>query len=164
MIVRNSIHEEDYASAYDALAGRPQPKKIEITSRWEMYEGEWEELEQAIYRLLQTYEDGKFSNLDVRVVDTVQESVNESYEEDFEKLAKALEKKKVPCKLVMSEFQGDINYDILCGFDYPDSVFFKADDAMKEAGVKANVSADIAGGRVLKSRYIAGGPKRYRRW
>jgi hypothetical protein len=84
-----------------------------------------------------------------------------NWDKDFEKLADALEKHRVPCKLVLSSMFGRTELEVLCGRDYPEKLAWKVDDAMEEAGVQAGVSADISGPKILKSRRIAGGPKRY---
>ena len=93
----------------------------------------------------------------------VKESLNESSQDNFEKLAAALEKHRIPCKLVMSEFRGKTELDILCGWDYPEKLARKCDDVMAEVGVQAEVSADMGGGKILNSRRIAGGPRSYSR-
>jgi len=86
---------------------------------------------------------------------------------DFRKVVAELEKRRIPCKVQLMQFGGRLNIDVLCGFDYPDSLFDKVSDASDAVGVDVDVSADQSGGTTLDSERIAGGPKRYergRRW
>jgi len=100
-------------------------------------------------------------------INGLKESLNEGisdFIEDFEKLARELEKRRIPCTVKLTEFGGRKKIDVMCGFDYPDSLFDKVHDGMEAVGVQADVSADVSGGTTIKSQRIAGGPKRYSRW
>jgi hypothetical protein len=83
---------------------------------------------------------------------------------DFNDLAAELEKRRVPCKLQLVDAWGNFEFHILCGWDYPDKIADKAFDAIEASGVNAGVMADQSGGKIVKSKMIAGGPKRYSRW
>lgn len=99
---------------------------------------------------------------------TVNESIiSPAVIDDFQKLTSELEKRRVPCIIQLSEYGGRHNIDVMLGWDYPDELADKVFDAMRATGVEAEVSADSSGGDVIKSRRIAGGPRRYvrgRRW
>ena len=105
---------------------------------------------------------GKF----ILVREEVYESLNEATAsiEDYEKLAIELEKRRIPCKIQLSEFGSRQTIDVLCGWDYPDKLADKVWQAMEASGVQAEVSADTSGGTIIKSQRIAGGPKRYNKW
>lgn len=79
----------------------------------------------------------------------------------FPELVAALEKAKIPCKVKL--FDKEIVVE--CGWDYPDKIFDKVDKAATAVGLNTstnvNVCADQAGGTVIDSKRIAGGPKRY---
>jgi hypothetical protein len=83
---------------------------------------------------------------------------------DFNDLAAELEKRRVPCKLQLVDAWGRYEFHILCGWDYPDRIADKAFDAIEASEVNAEVMADQSGGEIIKSKMIAGGPKRYSRW
>jgi len=100
----------------------------------------------------------------------VKESLNEDLSQispavidDFQKLAAELEKRRIPCKIQLSEFGGTTEIDVICGWDYPDSLFDKISDIMDYIGIQASVSADASGGKIIASKRIAGGPKEYKR-
>jgi hypothetical protein len=86
-------------------------------------------------------------------------------EPQYKLLVAALEKKKVPCRVKLSDWQGRNEIDVECGRDYPDSIFNKISDCYdKIEGLNSNnvsVCAESSGATVLHSTRIAGGPKRY---
>ncbi len=82
----------------------------------------------------------------------------------FELLLKALEKAKVPCKVVLGEFGGTPEISIQLGWNYPDRLADKSWDAAKAAGLEGteySICAESHGGKILQSRLVSGGPKRY---
>lgn len=84
--------------------------------------------------------------------------------EQFDSLAKALEKAKVPSKLVHSEFEGKETLEIHLGWKYPDRVGDKAFEAAESVGLRYDqitVCAESHGSKTLRSKTILGGPKRY---
>ena len=86
----------------------------------------------------------------------------ESLSDDFDKLVIELQAKKVPCKVRLQEFGGREEIEVLCGFDYPDSIADKIFTAAEKLGIKEpSVSADSSGGTIKRSTNVAGGPKRY---
>jgi hypothetical protein len=85
--------------------------------------------------------------------------------EKFNLLVKALEKAKVPCEVVLNEFGSKTKVIIQLGWNYPDKLSNKAWDAVKVAGLAQNefsICAESHGGQNLQSRFVSGGPKRYR--
>lgn len=82
---------------------------------------------------------------------------------DFDRVVEALRVAKIPCKVVLNEFGGKLSIEILCGFNYPDSLVDKIYDALDPLNLpnEPNISADFSGGTNKKSISIAGGPKRY---
>jgi hypothetical protein len=94
----------------------------------------------------------------------VQESkVNEAagtLRDKYDKLIKALEKAKVPCRVKLTKDEVIIE----CGWDYPDKISDKVFDAADSVNLKSSeisVSAEHSGPGVIDTRKVNGGPKRY---
>lgn len=86
-------------------------------------------------------------------------------ENQYNLLVAALEKKNVPCRVKLNNWNGRQEIDVECGRDYPDSLFDKITDAYEKieglSSQNVSVCADSSGATVIKSTRIAGGPKRY---
>ena len=81
--------------------------------------------------------------------------------ETFEKIVKALNDSTViiPCKV---EFDNRGQIDIVCGFNYPESLCDKIEQVLKQAGIKHNeysICADVSGTTVIECCSLNGGPK-----
>ena len=91
------------------------------------------------------------------------EELNENDLIQFNNLATELEKRGVPCelRLVESTFA---KFRVLLGFRYPETLLDKVYAAMNNAGLsdsEVGISADEHGYKIIKSKYINGGPKSY---
>ena len=102
-----------------------------------------------------SYENGK------RLDESLNEWSKGNSPEVFKQFGDELEKRRIPCRILLSE-TGAI--DVLCGFDYPDSLFDKIYDVAESLGIEVNIQADMSGPTPVDRRSIAGGPKRYSRW
>lgn len=76
----------------------------------------------------------------------------------FQTIADQLTKAKVPCKVKLTSEDCVI---VECGFNYPDNLFNKIMSATDNADI--DVCAEEYGNKIITSRSIAGGPKRYLR-
>ncbi len=76
----------------------------------------------------------------------------------FENIADQLVKAKIPCCLKLT---ADAEIIVECGFNYPDSLVDKIIDAVGDADI--DVCAEESGSKIISSKIIAGGPKRYLR-
>lgn len=96
-------------------------------------------------------------------IDINESIINEAsgtLKDKYEALIKNLEKAKIPCKVKLM----DDEIVIECGWNFPDRIFDKVSDAADDANLKSsdiNVCAEQDGGKVLDSKRINGGPKRY---
>lgn len=106
----------------------------------------------------------KFKDKFSKFVKNINESeVNEgagTLKQKYEQLIKNLEKAKVPCKVKLS----DHTIIIECGWDFPDRIFHKVSDAADAANLKDSeieVCAEESGAKVIDSKRVNGGPKRY---
>jgi len=112
---------------------------------------------QAKKIVLATYKDNNV------VVENLEEDVNEgagTLKQKYEQLIKNLEKAKIPCNVKLQ----DSSIVIECGWDFPDRIFHKVSDAADAANLKDSeieVCAEQSGGKILDSKRVNGGPKRY---
>jgi hypothetical protein len=74
----------------------------------------------------------------------------------FQSIADKLTKAKVPCKVKLTD-EGTVIVE--CGFNYPDSIFDQIMDATDDADIE--VCGSESGSKIVASKVIAGGPKRY---
>jgi len=83
--------------------------------------------------------------------------------EDFDKVASALQAGRIPSKTKLVNFGGKLTIEVMLGFNYPDELSDKVFDILDELKVptEVSVSADQAGGEIIKSSRTSGGPKRY---
>jgi len=167
--INESLNEFNYSEHYNDEALERVKEKARKISRSEGVVQHVNEIRPGVYKVedwydadttVASYENGR----------SLDESLNEVQEYspgligDFNDLAAELEKRRVPCKLQLVDSWGRYEFHILCGWDYPDRIADKAFDAIEASGVKAEVMADQSGGEIIKSKMIAGGPKRYSRW
>ena len=85
-----------------------------------------------------------------------------SYSDKYDAIVTELEKKNIPCKVKETE----TGLIIECGYDYPDRITEKVEDAAEKIGMPYNkliICADSTGDTVLRSKSIKGGPKSYRK-
>lgn len=77
--------------------------------------------------------------------------------ENFNKVVELLTVTKVPCKVKLTDDKDEIIVE--CGWNYPDEMFYRIMDAIGDINV--SVCAEESGNKVISSRLISGGPKRY---
>lgn len=77
--------------------------------------------------------------------------------ENFNKVVELLTAAKVPCKVKLTDGKDEIIVE--CGWNYPDEMFYRIMDAIGDINV--SVCAEESGNKVISSRLISGGPKRY---
>jgi hypothetical protein len=75
----------------------------------------------------------------------------------FEKLLKEL--KKSGLQVTVKRFDsGEVR--VLCGWNYPDEMYFNVSDIAEEVGIKVRISAESSGG-VFEEFVINGGYRRH---
>jgi hypothetical protein len=75
----------------------------------------------------------------------------------FEKLLKEL--KKSGLQVTVKRFDsGEVR--VLCGWNYPDEMYFNVSDIAEEVGIKVKISAESSGG-VFEEFVINGGYRRH---
>jgi hypothetical protein len=75
----------------------------------------------------------------------------------FEKLLEKL--KKSGLQVNVKQFT-DGNVSVLCGWNYPDEMFFQVSDIAEEVGINVSISAESCGG-VFEEFVINGGYRRH---
>lgn len=127
-------------------------------------------------KIIKMYSDGRYPKCkvarlnadkqEIQLVFTNESKLSEAETVDvkakYPEFVAALEKAKVPCKVKLMK---DDTIAVECGWDYPDRIFDKVDDAATSVGLNTSSNVDVcaeqAGGTVIDSKRIAGGPKRY---
>ena len=87
----------------------------------------------------------------------------------FSQIAEILDSAKIPCILKEYRYEnGDTNFSIEFGFNWPDELMEQVHAAFAAAGysVPSNIEflADSCGGGMVARRKIAGGQKDYLLW
>ena len=85
---------------------------------------------------------------------------------NYNALAAALTKKKVPCRLKLYTFCERQRISIELGHDFPNCISNKVFDVVESIGLNPNsneisVCAESCGGVTIMEARITGGPKRY---
>ena len=86
----------------------------------------------------------------------------------FAQIVSILEAGKIPCVLKQYNRNGDIEFSVEFGFNWPEHLMDEVDTAFAEAGfnVPNNVSfcGDSCGGDMVAKKIIAGGQQNYMGW
>lgn len=82
-----------------------------------------------------------------------------SNKDRYDKVLDELRKANVPCKVQLT---AEDEIHISLGFNYPDELRDKADEAAQKAGIKnVEINADSGGYKIKRWSNIKGGPKSY---